>query len=58
VDKDHTRATKSSIRGLKSTQTTDPALSANFIINELVSAMISVKLRTASVFDGVYLKNG
>jgi hypothetical protein len=29
-DKNHARATKSSIRGLKSTLTTEPALSANF----------------------------
>jgi retron-type reverse transcriptase len=39
---------------LKSTLTTDPALSANFNINE--SALKSVKLGTAAGFDGVYPK--
>jgi hypothetical protein len=53
MDKNHTRATKSSIRGLKSTLTTDPALSANFIINELKSALKSVKLGTVAGFDGM-----
>jgi hypothetical protein len=35
MDKNHARATKSSMHGLKSTLTTKPALSANFNINEL-----------------------
>jgi hypothetical protein len=53
MDKNHARATKSSKRGLKSTLTTDPALSANFIINELESALKSVKLGTVAGFDGI-----
>jgi hypothetical protein len=44
MDKNYARATKSSIRGLKK----------NFNINELESALKSVKLETAAVFDGVY----
>jgi hypothetical protein len=44
MDKNHARPTKSSIRGLKSTLTTDPAF----------SALQSVKLKTAAGFDGVY----
>jgi hypothetical protein len=56
MDKNHARVTKSSIRGLKSTLTTDPAFSANFNINELESALKSVKLETAAGFDGVYPK--
>jgi hypothetical protein len=44
MDKNHTRATKTSIHGLNSTLTTDPAPSANFNINELESALKSVKL--------------
>jgi hypothetical protein len=54
MDENHARATKSSIRGLKSTLTTNSALSANFNINELESALKSVKLGTATGFDGVY----
>jgi hypothetical protein len=49
----HARVPKSSIRGLKSTLTTDPALSEIFNINELKSALKNVKLGTAG-FDGVY----
>jgi hypothetical protein len=45
MDKNHVRATKSSIRGLKSTLTTDPALSANFNINELESALKFIRIR-------------
>jgi hypothetical protein len=54
MDKNHARATKTSIRGLKSTLTTNPALSANFNISELESALKSVNLGTAAGFDGVY----
>jgi hypothetical protein len=39
---------------LKSTLTTDPAVSANFNINELESALKSVKPGMAAGFDGVY----
>jgi hypothetical protein len=53
MDKNHARAMKSSIRGLKSMLTTNPTLSANFYINELESALKSVKLETAAGFDGV-----
>jgi hypothetical protein len=38
------------------TFTTDPALSANFNINDLESALKSVKPGTAAGFDGVYLE--
>jgi hypothetical protein len=51
--KNHARATKTSIHGLKSTLTIDPAPSASFNINELESALKSVKTGTASGFDGV-----
>jgi hypothetical protein len=51
MDNNHARATKTSICGLKSTLTTDSALSANFNINELESALKSVKPRTAAGFD-------
>jgi hypothetical protein len=54
MDKNHARARKTSIRGLKSTLTTDPALSTNFIINELESALKFVKPGTGTGFDGVY----
>jgi hypothetical protein len=54
MDENNARATKSSIRGLKSTLTTNSTLSANFNINELESALKSVKLGTATGFDGVY----
>jgi hypothetical protein len=54
MDKNHARATKSSIRGLKSTLITDLALSANFNINELKSALKYFNLGTAAGFDGVY----
>jgi hypothetical protein len=50
----HDRATKSSIRGLKSTLTTDSALSANFNIKEQESVLKSIKLGTAAGFDAVY----
>jgi hypothetical protein len=53
MDKNHARATKSSIHGFKSTLTTDPAVSANFNTNELESALKSVKLETAAGFYGV-----
>jgi hypothetical protein len=56
MDKNHARSTKTSIRGLKSTRTTDLAFSANFNINELESALKSVKPGTAAGFDGVYPK--
>jgi hypothetical protein len=49
MDKNHAHATKTSIRGLKSTLTT-----ANFNINELESALKSVKLGTAAGCDDVY----
>jgi hypothetical protein len=51
MDKNHARARKTSIRGLKSTLTTDPALSTNFIINELESALKFVKPGTGTGFD-------
>jgi hypothetical protein len=51
MDRNHARVTKLSIRGLKKTLTTDPALSAKFSINE---ALKSVKLGTAAGFDGIY----
>jgi hypothetical protein len=51
MEKNHARVMKSSIRGLKSMLTTNPALSANLNINELESALKSVK--TAAGFDGV-----
>jgi hypothetical protein len=55
MDKNHVRATKTSIRELKSTQTTDLALFATkFNINKLGSALKSVKPRTAAGIDGVY----
>jgi hypothetical protein len=54
MDKNHARATKSSIRELKSTLTTNPALSAKFKINEIESALKSVKLGTVAGFDGVH----
>jgi hypothetical protein len=54
MDKNHDRATKISIRELTSTLTTNPALSANFIINELESALKFVKPGTAAGFDGAY----
>jgi hypothetical protein len=54
MDKNNACVMKSSIRGLKSTLTMDPALSANFNINELEFALKSVKLGTAAGFDGVY----
>jgi hypothetical protein len=54
MDQNHARATKTSIRGLKSTLTTDPALFSNFNINELESALKSVKLGSTAGFDGVY----
>jgi hypothetical protein len=56
MDKNHDRATKISIRELTSTLTTNPALSANFIINELESALKFVKPGTAAGFDGAYLE--
>jgi hypothetical protein len=52
MDKNHARAAQSSILGLKSTLTTDPALTANFNINELEPALKSVKLGTAANLDG------
>jgi hypothetical protein len=55
MDKNHAHATKTSIRGLKSTLTTDSALSTNFNINEQESALKSVKPGTDAGFDGVYL---
>jgi hypothetical protein len=54
MDKNDARATKSSVRGLKSTLTTNPAFSANFNINELESAVKSAKVGKANGFDGVY----
>jgi hypothetical protein len=54
MDNNHARATKTSIRGLKSTLTTDSALSANLNINELEPALKSVKPRTAAGFDDAY----
>jgi hypothetical protein len=54
MDENHARVKKSSIRGLKSTLTTNSALSANFNINALESALKSIKLRTAAGFDVVY----
>jgi hypothetical protein len=54
MDKNHARATKTSIRGLKSTLTTDLTLFSNFNINELESALKSVKPGTAAGIDGVY----
>jgi hypothetical protein len=55
MDKNDSRAPKSSLRGLKSILMTNLALSANFNINELLSVLKSVKLGTAAVSDGVYL---
>jgi hypothetical protein len=54
IDKNHARATKSSIRELKSTLMIDPALSANFNINEVESALKSVKLLLVSM---VYIRS-
>jgi hypothetical protein len=54
LDNNHAHATKTSIRGLKSTLPTDSALSVNFNINELESALKSVKPETAAGFGGVY----
>jgi hypothetical protein len=56
MDKNHAHSTKTLIRGLKSTLTTDPAISKNVNINELESALQSVKPGTAAGFDGVYPK--
>jgi hypothetical protein len=52
MDKNHACATKTSIHGLKSMLT--PDFFANFNINELESALKSVKPETAVGFDGVY----
>jgi hypothetical protein len=54
MNKNHARGMKTSIHGLKRTLTTDPALSANFNINELESALNSNKPGTAAGFDGVH----
>jgi hypothetical protein len=54
MDKNHARARETSIRGLKSTLTTDPALSTNFIINELESDLKFVKPGTGTGSDSVH----
>jgi hypothetical protein len=51
MDKNHARATKTSIRGMKSTLTTDPSPSTNFNINELESDLKSVKLGRLLVLE-------
>jgi hypothetical protein len=52
TDKNYPRATKTSIRGSKSTLTNDTSLSSNFNLNELESAL---KSGTTAGFDGVFM---
>jgi hypothetical protein len=54
MNKNHARATETSIRRLNSTLTSDLALSAKFNINELKSALKSIKPGLAAGFDDVY----
>jgi hypothetical protein len=56
LDKNHARATKTSISGMKSTLMTDPSPSTNFNINELESDLKSVKPGTTDNLEGVYIR--
>jgi hypothetical protein len=56
MDQSHVRSTKRALRQKRRELKIDPNLSANFLTEELNTALLAVKSGKAAGFDGVYPK--
>jgi hypothetical protein len=53
-DREHVRRTNINLRRKKKTLTVNQTLSRNFSLDELETALMSLKLEKAAGFDGIY----